>query len=433
MLDGVRAAVADDHVGVPGDDRLDQAQDVRPAVLVVGVGVDDDVGAELQRGVQTGLEARGQALVVRQADDVVDAVRAGDLDRAVGGAVVDDEPLDRVEPGTSRGRSASVAGRVSSSFRQGIWTMSFISRRRRGGRANHGPPHPALHLPQVSQGTRSRVTSPPEHDPVSPPGRRRRPRILDGGTPHAAHRHRSPPPRARARARRARARQGQPQPARRGRAGPRRRGHRRGLARPSSAARTPRSGRSAPRRGADLRGATLYVSLEPCCHQGRQPPCTDAILAAGISRVVVASDDPTEKATGRGLGILRDEGVEVTIADGEPRPRAARLRQPGLPQARAHRAALGPLQVGDDARREGRDRDRRLPVDLERGQPPLRPPLARGGRRRRRRDRHRAGRRPAADPARGRRPPPAAPGRLRLHRAPAGGLQAREGRRPRSR
>ena len=43
----------------------------------------------------------------------------------------------------------------------------------------------------------------------------------------------------------------------------------------------------------DLRGATLYVSLEPCCHHGRQPPCTEAILAAGLARVVVAGDDPS--------------------------------------------------------------------------------------------------------------------------------------------
>jgi len=66
-----------------------------------------------------------------------------------------------------------------------------------------------------------------------------------------------------------------------------------------------------------LNGSTLYVSLEPCCHAGKQPPCTDAILAAGIARVVVASDDPTEKASGRGLGILRDEGIEVEVASGE--------------------------------------------------------------------------------------------------------------------
>lgn len=69
--------------------------------------------------------------------------------------------------------------------------------------------------------------------------------------------------------------------------------------------------------GADLTGATLYVSLEPCCHDGKQPACTDAITAAGIARVVVASDDPTEKASGRGLGILRDEGVEVELASGD--------------------------------------------------------------------------------------------------------------------
>jgi diaminohydroxyphosphoribosylaminopyrimidine deaminase/5-amino-6-(5-phosphoribosylamino)uracil reductase len=72
----------------------------------------------------------------------------------------------------------------------------------------------------------------------------------------------------------------------------------------------------------DLTGATLYVSLEPCCHEGRTPPCTEAILAAGLGRVVVASDDPTEKASGRGLGILRDEGVEVDVAGGELAARA---------------------------------------------------------------------------------------------------------------
>src|SRR3954467_4664259 len=74
--------------------------------------------------------------------------------------------------------------------------------------------------------------------------------------------------------------------------------------------------------GDSARGATLYVSLEPCCHHGKTPPCTEAIMQAGISRVVVASDDPTEKAAGRGLGILRDEGIEVVTADGELAARA---------------------------------------------------------------------------------------------------------------
>jgi diaminohydroxyphosphoribosylaminopyrimidine deaminase/5-amino-6-(5-phosphoribosylamino)uracil reductase len=88
---------------------------------------------------------------------------------------------------------------------------------------------------------------------------------------------------------------------------------------------------------ADPRGATLYVSLEPCCHHGQTPPCTDAILEAGIARLVVASDDPTEKASGRGLGILRDEGVEVVIADGEPAMRARLLNQAFRKHARTGR------------------------------------------------------------------------------------------------
>jgi diaminohydroxyphosphoribosylaminopyrimidine deaminase/5-amino-6-(5-phosphoribosylamino)uracil reductase len=87
----------------------------------------------------------------------------------------------------------------------------------------------------------------------------------------------------------------------------------------------------------DLADATLYVSLEPCCHEGKTPPCTDAILAAGIRRVVVASDDPTEKASGRGLGILRDEGIEVVIADGELAARARLLNQAFRKHARVGR------------------------------------------------------------------------------------------------
>jgi diaminohydroxyphosphoribosylaminopyrimidine deaminase/5-amino-6-(5-phosphoribosylamino)uracil reductase len=87
----------------------------------------------------------------------------------------------------------------------------------------------------------------------------------------------------------------------------------------------------------DLSGATLYVSLEPCCHEGKTPPCTEAILHAGIRRVVIASDDPTEKASGRGLGILRDEGVEVIIADGEVAATARLLNQAFRKHARVGR------------------------------------------------------------------------------------------------
>ena len=87
----------------------------------------------------------------------------------------------------------------------------------------------------------------------------------------------------------------------------------------------------------DPLGATLYVTLEPCCHTGRTPPCTDAILRAGIARVVIASDDPTDKASGRGLGILRDEGVEVVNVDGEVSRAARLMNQPFRKLARTGR------------------------------------------------------------------------------------------------
>lgn len=87
-------------------------------------------------------------------------------------------------------------------------------------------------------------------------------------------------------------------------------------------------------RGEDPAGATMYVTLEPCAHEGRQPPCVEAILEAGIGRVVIASDDPSEKASGRGPGILRDGGVEVELAAGEEATAARLLNQPFRKHAR---------------------------------------------------------------------------------------------------
>lgn len=63
--------------------------------------------------------------------------------------------------------------------------------------------------------------------------------------------------------------------------------------------------------GALARGATAYINLEPCCHHGRTPPCTGALLAAGVRRVVVAMTDPDPRVAGRGIAELREAGVEV--------------------------------------------------------------------------------------------------------------------------
>ncbi len=70
------------------------------------------------------------------------------------------------------------------------------------------------------------------------------------------------------------------------------------------------------RAGERARSGTLYVTLEPCPHHGRTPPCTEAILASGISRVVVAVEDPDPKVAGRGIAALRSQGIEVDVGVG---------------------------------------------------------------------------------------------------------------------
>jgi diaminohydroxyphosphoribosylaminopyrimidine deaminase/5-amino-6-(5-phosphoribosylamino)uracil reductase len=67
--------------------------------------------------------------------------------------------------------------------------------------------------------------------------------------------------------------------------------------------------------GERARGSTLYVSLEPCSHQGTTPPCADAVAEAGVARVVAAVGDPNPKVDGRGFERLRAAGVEVEVAD----------------------------------------------------------------------------------------------------------------------
>ena len=87
--------------------------------------------------------------------------------------------------------------------------------------------------------------------------------------------------------------------------------------------------------GGRAAGATLYTTLEPCAHHGRTAPCTDAIVAAGVARVVVAVLDPDEKVSGRGVEELRRRGIEVAVGVAETE--AAELLAPYLKHRRTGR------------------------------------------------------------------------------------------------
>ena len=67
------------------------------------------------------------------------------------------------------------------------------------------------------------------------------------------------------------------------------------------------------KRGKDIKGATMYITLEPCCHYGRTPPCTDAIIDNRIKRVVIATLDPNPLVSGKGVEILKENGIDVEI------------------------------------------------------------------------------------------------------------------------
>jgi diaminohydroxyphosphoribosylaminopyrimidine deaminase/5-amino-6-(5-phosphoribosylamino)uracil reductase len=79
--------------------------------------------------------------------------------------------------------------------------------------------------------------------------------------------------------------------------------------------------------GTRARGATLYVTLEPCAHHGSTPPCVDAIIAAGVGKVVMAAADPNPKTGGRGFARLQEAGVQVEVVDGPLATQARRQNE----------------------------------------------------------------------------------------------------------
>jgi diaminohydroxyphosphoribosylaminopyrimidine deaminase/5-amino-6-(5-phosphoribosylamino)uracil reductase len=83
------------------------------------------------------------------------------------------------------------------------------------------------------------------------------------------------------------------------------------------------------------RGGTVYVTLEPCCYHGKTPPCTDALIAAGVARVVAPLADPNPRVAGRGFALLRKAGVRVDV--GLLRDEAAELNAPFFKLVRRHR------------------------------------------------------------------------------------------------
>jgi diaminohydroxyphosphoribosylaminopyrimidine deaminase/5-amino-6-(5-phosphoribosylamino)uracil reductase len=97
------------------------------------------------------------------------------------------------------------------------------------------------------------------------------------------------------------------------------------------------------KKGASPQGATMYITLEPCCHYGKTPPCTDAIIAAGLAKIVIATIDPSEHANGKGIERLRNAGIEVKVGVCENRGAAFKCT---FFQICNHRQMLGDTQMG---------------------------------------------------------------------------------------
>ena len=148
------------------------------------------------------------------------------------------------------------------------------------------------------------------------------------------------------------------------------------------------------RAGEAARGATLYVTLEPCSHHGKSPPCADAVIAAGISRVVSALEDPNPEVAGAGHARLRAAGIAVDVGVGAEEARhdhAGHIRR--MRDGRPHVMLKLAISADGKAARAGRQAGR----DYRRGGARARPSAARAKRRDHDRHRHGAGRRSDAD------------------------------------
>ena len=144
--------------------------------------------------------------------------------------------------------------------------------------------------------------------------------------------------------------------------------------------------------GQAAHGATAYVTLEPCSHTGQTPPCCEALINAGIARVVVAIEDPDERVSGRGIAILEDAGIAVSL--GVMSEEASAQSWVSAPSSRGTATCYS--KVCDNTRRKDCRSQRRKPLDYWAGGATSSASHADEARRDRHRDRYRTPRRPGA-------------------------------------